>query len=255
MKDGKRIASSKTGPDGFYKFDNLPAGDYTVTVTDVPKGFTHSAGLDNPENGTVAVKLGAGENRDDVDIGFVKLGSIGDFIFNDANGDGKQAGDSGLEGVAVTLMKNGTEIASTKTGPDGSYKFDKLPAGEYTVKVSDVPSGFNHTAGLDNPKNGTVAVKLGAGEKRDDVDIGFAKLGSIGDFIYNDANGDGKQANESGLEGVTVTLMKDGKEIASTKTGPDGSYKFDKLPAGEYTVKVSDVPSGFNHTAGLDNPK
>ena len=41
-----------------------------------------------------------------IDFGYklgVCTGSIGDFVFNDANGDGLQAGDSGIAGVRVYL--------------------------------------------------------------------------------------------------------------------------------------------------------
>ena len=108
-----------------------------------------------------------------------------------------------------------------------------MPVGKYTVKLSNVPTGLAHTVGLDSPQDGIVAVNLGVGEDRVDVDVGFVTLGSIGDFIFLDANGDGKQAGDSGLAGVTVELMQKGKVIDKTVTGADGLYKFDRLPAGE----------------------
>ena len=53
------------------------------------------------------------------------------------------------------------------------------------------------------------------------------------------------KTGDVGLPEVTVSLVDEmGKVIATTVTGTDGLYKFDKLPAGDYTVKVSDVPTG-----------
>ena len=102
-----------------------------------------------------------------------ELGSIGEYIFRDADGDGVPKVGTGIQGVTVELMQDGEVIASQVTGADGGYKFDNLPAGEYVVKVSNVPDDLVHVCGLDNPQAGTVTVNLGAGEKNDDVDIGF----------------------------------------------------------------------------------
>jgi hypothetical protein len=105
-------------------------------------------------------------------------GSIGEYIFIDADGFGVPKMHSGIVGVTVELMQAGgcwgnIVIATKVTGADGDYKFDNLSAGEYIVKVSNVPDDLVHVCGLDNPQAGTVTVNLGAGEKNDDVDIGF----------------------------------------------------------------------------------
>ena len=35
---------------------------------------------------------------------------------------------------------------------------------------------------------------------------------------------------------TTVTILKDGKEIATVETGQDGRFSFDGLPAGRYDI-------------------
>ncbi len=81
--------------------------------------------------------------------------------------------------------------------------------------------------------------------------------GAIGDYVWNDVNGDGVQdASESGIPGVTVNLLgRTGEVIATTTTGPDGEYLFDFVPAGDYTVEVdpSTLPGGFAQTFDLDD--
>ena len=112
-------------------------------------------------------------------------------------------------------------------------------------RPSTVPEGLAETFELDNVRDGTVKVNLAPDQDRVDVDFGFppgpTPTGSIGDFIFLDANGDGNQTGDKGISGVTVELIQDGKVIATTVTGEDGLYNFDKLPVGEYTVQVSTV--------------
>ena len=70
---------------------------------------------------------------------------------------------------------------------------------------------------------------------------------SLSGFVYADANNDGtKQAGETGLSGVTVTV--DGTDLIgnavhlSTNTAGDGSYLFPNLPPGSFTVTRATTP-------------
>jgi uncharacterized repeat protein (TIGR01451 family) len=72
--------------------------------------------------------------------------SIGDLVWHDQDRDGIQdAGEPGIDGVTVNLKDDqGTEIATTTTGPDGFYQFTGLCAGDYTVEVNEttLPPNF-----------------------------------------------------------------------------------------------------------------
>lgn len=61
---------------------------------------------------------------------------------------------------------------------------------------------------------------------------------SISGLAWIDENKDGiRDNNEKVLEAVEVLLLdKDGKEVAKTTTSLTGTYKFDKVAEGEYTV-------------------
>jgi uncharacterized surface anchored protein len=62
-------------------------------------------------------------------------------VFNDTNGNGlKDAGESGISGVLITLS-NGATVTSSA---DGSYTFSNLQPGNYTVTETD-PSGYSST--------------------------------------------------------------------------------------------------------------
>jgi len=72
----------------------------------------------------------------------------------------------------------------------------------------------------------------------DDVDCD----GSIGDYIWDDANGNGKQDdNEKGLSGIRVKLTNFTNDDESTLwTSKNGKYEFKDLCDGEYRVNVKD---------------
>ena len=63
-------------------------------------------------------------------------GMVRGVMWNDANGNGLRDIEEKdmLSGRTVTLYhEDGTRVATTVTGGDGSYRFDNLPAGEYRV--------------------------------------------------------------------------------------------------------------------------
>jgi|GEM_PF-818488 len=196
---------------------------------------------------TVTVSDGAGcTATDDVTVFVEECGSIGDTVFSDSDGDGFQdAGESGIAGIMVTLtMPDGT-TQTTFTDANGNYEFTGLPAGNYIVTVGAGPAGSNLTTA------GSFNVSLGAGEDYDDADFGYQPgLGSIGDFVWLDTDGDGFQdAGENGIAGVEVTLTFPDGSTQTTTTDANGNYLFDNLMPGSYIVTVGDGPDGSELTS------
>ena len=96
---------------------------------------------------------------------------------------------------------------------------------------------------LTTPESFTVT--LAAGEEDLTLDFGYEPLPepvTIGDYIWLDTNGDGVQdADETGLEGITVTLLdENGAIVETTVTDAEGNYIFNVAP-GTYTVEVAAV--------------
>lgn len=93
----------------------------------------------------------------------------------DMNGDGTPEGENGIGDIEVILFEDGVEIDRTTTSNDGSYLFENLPEGMYTVRVerpaSQFLSGFDLDGGLDD----NAVVPLLPGQHRRDVDFAFER--------------------------------------------------------------------------------
>jgi hypothetical protein len=258
------VATATTSGDGNYTFSNLAAGSYTVRIvaSSLPAGVAPSFDLDGIATANQAsFTLAAGANRTDVDFGYKYTGSIGDRVWLDTNGDGNQdAGEAGINGVTVQLLNAAnTVVATTTTSGDGSYTFNNLAAGNYTVKIvaSSLPAGTAETFDLDGVASANQAsFALAAGQNRTDVDFGYRYTGSVGDRVWLDTNANGVQdSGEAGINGVTVQLLDaSGTVVATTSTSGDGNYTFANLAGGNYTVKIvaSSLPAGTAPTYDLD---
>ena len=262
-------ATTTSSSNGRYSF-SAPPGTYTV-VASAPSGYTATAtgkgttATDsNPSpSATTPGALTSGGSDLTLDFGFFQPVTIGDFVWNDLNLNGAQdAGEPGIAGVALTLSgtsaAGGAASATATTDANGRYAF-AVPPGTYTVAAS-APSGYTATAtgkgttATDsNPSpSATTPGTLTAGGSDLTLDFGFYQPVSIGDFVWQDVNGNGVQdAGEPGLAGVTLTLIGTsaaGKSInATTTTDANGHYSF-SAPSGAYTVTVS-APAGYTATA------
>ena len=76
-----------------------------------------------------------------IDLGMVlDGGSIGGLVYEDFDADGRRdEGENGIAGARIELSGAGFDTRYTETGADGSYRFDGLAAGLYTVRKMPAP--------------------------------------------------------------------------------------------------------------------
>ncbi|MFA7061861.1 MAG: SdrD B-like domain-containing protein, partial [Pedobacter sp.] len=251
--------SSTTTGGGYYQFTGLCQGDYTVTVNTAtlpagavatsPSGSSNgNDGIGNDSNqpiGTAVSFPDNSTNNDTVDFGYLIPASLGDRIWLDLNNNGVQdSGETGLTGWTVTLTKPDSTTLTTTTAGDGIYGFNNLVPGSYKVCATPM-TGYTQTYDLDGIASANcTTLTINSGDNRTDVDFGYYKNATIGDFVWNDLNGNGVQeSGETGLSGVTVNLLDcSNKIIATTTTDSTGKYSF-SVPAGNYNVQFI-APNG-----------
>jgi len=286
--DGNEIATATTDVDGAYLFDELPLGTYTVMIdtTTLPdlKQDNPAYDPDGGDDNMATVTLDeANPDNSDQDFAYVAdpiFGSIGDYVWQDDNGDGLQnePAENGVNDVTVNLLdKAGNVLDTTSTTDDadgnpGSYLFDGLAVNTSYVVEFVLPDGFSFTV-QDNdptplidsestedsdadPETGrTAEITLQAPifttltlPDQPNWDAGIVvkeeQLGSIGDQVWSDDDNDGNgivDGDDVPLFGITVKLLdSDGNEVATASTGLNGDYLFENLPLGTYTIMIDE---------------
>ncbi|KRG63204.1 hypothetical protein ABB26_13070 [Stenotrophomonas humi] len=299
---GNTVSVLNTVADGSYAFIDLPAGDYIVTQQVAQPVYTPVGGTPvTTLNGTTTagtvidgvagvastvrdtpsaitgVVLNAGGKSVNNNFGEILPVSASGVVFFDLNNNGVQEpGDAGIGGVDIRLVgtdDQGNPVDTTvPTNADGSFSFDGLRPGTYTLIEPTQPVGTAQgktTAGqLDSTKTGSGTASNGAAPESSKIaNIDLSKPGDtstdnlfaevptnsgITGKVWLDANNDGVvDPGEVGIAGVEMELTGsdiNGNPITpiTVTTGADGSYSFLNLPPGEYKVVEKQQPADTN---------
>lgn len=238
---GAVIATTITGSDGSYHFDNVASGSYVVAETQ-PDGYGSGPEHgDNLASVTVATTVPPAVNFGE------RTGSIAGAVYNDSNFNGRRdPTEPPIPGVTVQLQgvdANGLSVSRTiVSAADGSFKFTDLVGGTYQL-LETQPAAYqdaNESAGTAGgstmPVPGDTISGIALGAAQDATAYLFGERGPGADLsgsVWFDANHDGvRNANEPGKGGWTVQLFQSGIQVGSTVTDADGQYKFTDLPPG-----------------------
>lgn len=271
LYDAGTEESHITSSVGYYEFGNLAAATYAIVVdtTTLPAGLSQTYdndGLVTPHK--VEVILAPNDLETNINYGYRGNASIGDYVWNDMNGNGVQdPTEPPISGIRVFLDldgDNGWDVGEPNdiTDASGGYLLDYLPPGTYVVAVDPThyPNGSTVTGDRDVTKDGKTTEILAAAEVVTNADFGFQGNGSIGDYVWYDIDGDGVQdAGEPALSGVRVFIDEDnngtyevGEPVATTSGS--GAYLFSGLIPNTYRVRVDagTLPSGLAQSYDLD---
>jgi serine-aspartate repeat-containing protein C/D/E len=271
-----------TNSDGFYKFNNLAAGPYTVMEVQ-PAGWLD--GIDTPGNvgGVAAVSppgdmisqitLDWGVNGTEYNFGELLPGSISGHVqICDDNVTGGEA-NIPIPGVKVDLLNGqGQVVATTLTNAQGEYSFTNLRPGTYSISEEQPTQFFDDEAHIGSGDGVIITTNLVGtihiGSDQDLVNYDFCELppAELSGYVFIDeptivfadtpptpeqiaATHDGTRTpDDTPLAGVTVEL-RNGETGAPILVG-------DALP-GAFTgaatdpIRIVTDASGYYHFGGL----
>lgn len=235
---GSLVEILTTDPDGAFEAQ-LPAGEYTVNIQEL---FDNTTDLPIHANDDEA-------NRDDGPVTADSFTISGEVL--DEDGHPKEGStvylyvesEQAVEAVLLELDEDEIEPDSESeldvlalggyvrldemvTAADGKYVFANLPAGRYVVKIAEGIGG--NGGSTDIP-----VIVAPIPEIPDDANLTITT-----DSYTVTGVVDGKAGVP--VSGATVKLLDEtGKEVTRLTTGKDGTYQFEALPEGDYTVNIS----------------
>src|SRR5438105_308937 len=197
--------------------------------------------------------------------------SLCGFVYHDANDNGvRESAEAPIGGVAINLSGSDhldlpVSASTTTSSTDGSYCFNNLQAGTYTI--AEVQPGA-YLDGKDTqgaPGNGTIGsdsfnnIALAAGYNGNNNNFGELKPSSLSGFVYEDKDNDGKvDSGEPGIANVTVTLTGTDDRGASVTmpgaTGSDGAYSFAQRRPGSHTIPETQPAASLHCNEPLRTP-
>lgn len=264
--------TTQTLTDGSYRFIGLPPGRYRISESSQPidtfdgqdspgtvQGQTR--GLNSINDQITEIRLDGNDNGIEFNFGEIEPSSLSGHVCVAMPGfdcfSSEPNSQSPLPDVKIDLVNaSGSVVATTFTVADGSYYFDRLPAGVYSIvetQPADLLDGLSRTGVINGIAIGSASsgtrieqISLGGGQQGTHYDFCELLPASIAGNVYEDSNGDRiRDPDEVSLEGVLIEILDEqGQVLATTRTDPAGEYKFDNLLPGVYTIREQQ-PAGY----------
>jgi len=172
----------------------------------------------------------------------IPSGIIKGRVFDDANGNGLM--DDGEVGVAgANIAVNGASTGFVLTDQNGGFDFDGLPARQLALRVTSGPD-----VQLDLK---IVPVTLDEGESKT-LDVPVSLFGSVWGLVLEQRKGHSPVQ----MVGVNVYFdqnnngQRDAGEVTA-QSGSSGEYFFTHVPAGNFTVRLEQIPADTRLVSSL----
>ncbi|MFJ9466180.1 MFS transporter [Streptomyces caniferus] len=204
---GRQLGRAVAQANGSYVLDAPGAGSYVLIA---------AADGHQPQASTVVV----GDQPHGYDILLSGTSGLAGQVRSAATG-------APVEGAMVVVTDvRGEVLATGTTGAEGSFAFDELAPGTFTVAVN-----------AQNHRPAALPVEIGGqGTTRIEIEL---LSGARVQGIVRAGGPDGARP----LPDARVTLVDAaGNVVATSTTGEDGAYAFTDLDAGDYTVIASGYP-------------
>ena len=184
---------------------------------------------------------------------FWLFGTLGDLVWEDKNADGVQdPGEPGIPGVKVFIDVNDDGSWQdgepfSLTGTNGIYAIGGFSTGTYSVVVdtNSFPYPLYPVYDLDGTDTvNSIEITVTNGLVRTDLDYGYWRGASIGDYVWDDLNSDGIQdGGEPPMSNITIRLYDSQTNLLlSTTTDAGGNYAFTNLMPATYLVQFVAPP-------------
>jgi hypothetical protein len=268
--------TTSSATDGSYHFTNLRPGTYTLTET--PPGYfalgktvVGSLGGTAGSTSVVGVTVTSGAAGAGYNFTLLPPASISGRVFADFNNDGVPDGpDFGIAGATVVLTSsdasgnggnggnngsggNGVQFITT-TAADGSFRFDGLAPGTYTI-TDFISGGFFVGKSVVGSAGGTAApqqvtgIALAVGAAATGYNFGAVPVVDPAGTVFLDLNRNGVlDPGEPGIPNVQVSIS--GTDVLGNNvftiqtTDANGHYQFGGLAPGVYTI-TENPPLGY----------
>lgn len=226
--------SAVTDSEGLYTITNLSTGDYRVNIDIKNSDFAIQFFNDAPTFATAdPVAVVAPVKSDNINFVLEFGGSVSGKVLDENN----QPVDELF--VNASVFETEDFVTSDKTDSSGNYTINGLSTGRYIVDVDTAGKNFEKVF-YDNVVSIDLAAPVAVTALNETLEIDFqlASEKSVlkGSIVGKITNKDSNKGMENGEVKASSTEFE---EVVVLKTDSDGNYKFELLPIGDYSLRVT----------------